>query len=212
MSTDPDQLRRDIERTRHGLSTDVDALAEKVAPRQIVRRRMDRAREAMTNVKDTVMGTADDVTSGVGDQVSSTASTVGDSVSSAASSAAQAVGEAPAAIRRTTVGNPLAAGLVAFGLGWLVASLIPPTRKEQEVARQAKQVAEEQVMPAVSEAADEVQSRLRERAEGAVHAVADTARDAGGAVADHARSAAGNVKDETTNAMSGSGGQQHRPI
>lgn len=211
MSTDPDQLRRDIERTRHGLSTDVDALAEKVAPKQIVQRRMDRARHAMTNVKDTVMGTADDLTSGVGDQVSSAATTVGDSVSSAASSAAEAVGEAPAAIRRTTAGNPLAAGLVAFGFGWLVASLIPATRQEQQVARQAKEVAQERVMPVVSEAAEELQGTLRERAEGAAHAVADTARDAGDAVAEHARSAAANVKDETTDAMSGAGGQHHRP-
>src|SRR5687767_3575640 len=95
---DPDQLRRDIERTQRNLSTDVDLLAEKVTPGRIVHRRVNRTRRAMTTMRDRVMGTASD---GV--------STASDRVSEAATSTAHAVGEAPQAVRRGTEGNPLAA-------------------------------------------------------------------------------------------------------
>ena len=39
MTSDPDQLRRDIAQTQAELSSDVDALGEKVAPSQVIRRR-----------------------------------------------------------------------------------------------------------------------------------------------------------------------------
>ena len=45
-SDDPDQIRREIERTQAHLSSDVDALTEKVTPSRIVARRVDRARAA----------------------------------------------------------------------------------------------------------------------------------------------------------------------
>jgi hypothetical protein len=53
-------------------------------------------------------------------------------------------------------GNPLAAGLIAFGAGWLVSSLLPATRREQELADQAKQVAQEKVQPVAQQVAAEV--------------------------------------------------------
>ena len=40
ISENPDQIRRDIERTRAHLSSDVDALADKVTPGRIVERRV----------------------------------------------------------------------------------------------------------------------------------------------------------------------------
>jgi hypothetical protein len=42
-SNDPDQIRREIERTQAALSNDVDALTEKVSPAAIAQRRVDRA-------------------------------------------------------------------------------------------------------------------------------------------------------------------------
>ena len=45
-TNDPEQLRRDIERTQRNLSTDVDLLSEKVTPGRIVQRRMNRARRS----------------------------------------------------------------------------------------------------------------------------------------------------------------------
>ena len=55
-SSDPDQIRRDIERTQSMLSTDVDALTDKVSPSRIAQRRVDRVRGTANRWKDRVMG------------------------------------------------------------------------------------------------------------------------------------------------------------
>jgi uncharacterized protein DUF3618 len=216
-SSDPEQIRREIERTQAALSQDVDALTEKVTPGKIVERRVDRARDTATRLKEKVMGSdpyarhgsgggsvlsaASTATDRVSGTASSAASSVQDATSSAAgtvqdaaATAAGAVQEAPAAIRRQTRGNPLAAGLVAFGAGWLVSSLLPATRREQELADQAKQVAQEQVAPVAQRVAGEVRENLREPAQQAVESVKFTAQDAKDAVADEGRSAAQDVQ------------------
>jgi Protein of unknown function (DUF3618) len=225
-SSDPEQIRRDIERTQAALSQDVDALAEKVTPGKIVERRVDRARDAATRLKEKVMGSdpygnqhgaggyvgdvrsaASTATDRVSGTASSAASSVQDAASSAAgtvqdaaSSAAGAVQEAPAAIRRQTRGNPLAAGLIAFGAGWLVSSLLPASRREQELADQAKQVAQEKVQPAAQQVAAEVRENLREPAQQAVESVRSTAQDAKDTVTDEGRTAAQDVQGRAQDA------------
>ena len=225
-SSDPEQIRRDIERTQAALSQDVDALAEKVTPGKIVERRVDRARDAATRLKEKVMGSdpygnqhgaggyvgdvrsaASTATDRVSGTASSAASSVQDAASSAAgtvqdaaSSAAGAVQEAPAAIRRQTRGNPLAAGIIAFGAGWLVSSLLPASRREQELADQAKQVAQEKVQPAAQQVAAEVKENLREPAQQAVESVRSTAQDAKDTVTDEGRSAAQDVQGRAQDA------------
>lgn len=195
-TTDTEHLRRQIEGTRRELSADVNALTEKVTPGRIVSRRVDRARGSLTNLKDRIMGTAYSTTDGM----SSAASGTTDKVGEVASSAADTVREAPRAMRRQTEGNPLAAGLVAFGVGWLVSSLIPASRKEQELAVQAKDAAAERLQPVaqqVKEAATEVKDNLREPAQHAVDSVRSTASDATGTVVDESRSASQQVTDRT---------------
>lgn len=222
-SDDPEQIRREIERTQAALSQDVDALTEKVTPGKIVERRVDKARDAATRLKEKVMGstTSDDpyggqggvrsATSHAADRVSGTASAAASSVQDAASSAAgtvqdaaataaDAVQQAPQAIRRQTRGNPLAAGLIAFGAGWLVSSLLPATRREQELAGQAKQVAQEKVQPVVQQVASEVGDNLREPAQQAVDSVKATAQDAKDTVTDEGRSAAQDVQGRAQDA------------
>lgn len=81
MSNDPDQIRRDIERTRSELSSNVEALTDKVTPSHIVARRVDSATGAVTGVKERVMGTTSAITS----STSSSASSLGDHASSVAS-------------------------------------------------------------------------------------------------------------------------------
>jgi ElaB/YqjD/DUF883 family membrane-anchored ribosome-binding protein len=199
-SSDPDQLRRDIERTQHNLSTDVDMLAEKVTPGRVVHRKVNRARRAMTNAKDRVMGTATSATDGIGD----TASSVAQSTSSMASSAAETVGQAPQAIRRGTEGNPLAAGLIAFGAGWLLSSLAPASKPEQQVAGQVTDWAREPLAEQASQLAD----TMREPAKHAAESVKSTASDAATTVTDDARSAVGDVTDRAQEAKSSV--QEHR--
>jgi hypothetical protein len=83
----------------------------------------------MVNLRERVMGTASDTTSSTGHGISSTVSGVGDAASSAASSVVETASSTGAAARRRTAGNPLAAGLIAFGAGWLVSSLLPASKQ-----------------------------------------------------------------------------------
>src|SRR6476620_7792570 len=120
-TSDPDVIRRQIEDTRRELSYDVDALNEKVNPARVVDRRVTAAKGRLTSVKEKVMGSAHDTTSSAQGMASDAAGTVQD----AALGAVGAVQQAPDAVVRQTQGNPLAAGLIAFGVGWLVSSLLP---------------------------------------------------------------------------------------
>jgi Protein of unknown function (DUF3618) len=203
MSTDPDEIRSEIDQTQRELSADVDALAEKLSPPRIVERRVRRTRAAMTNMKDRIMGSASDAyqsagsaASGVGESVSTRASVARDTVADTASSAAGTVRSAPQAVRRRAEGNPLAAGLIAFGAGWLISSLLPATEPEQQAASQVKDFAAEQARPVggqLGEAGQQVAQQLRESAQQRAEAVRETAADAATAVAGEARSAASDV-------------------
>ena len=183
-TTDPDQIREDIERTRAELSSDVDALTDKVSPTQAAQRQADRVRAAATDVKDRVMGSASSGANGVG----SAASAVGDRAA-----------ELPGMARQRTQGNPLAAGLIAFGAGWLLSSLLPSTRQEQQLAQSAK----EQAAPLVQEAKGAAQGLaqdLRQPAQEAAAAVKERAAEAGSTLKDEGRSTAEGLRSDATDA------------
>jgi len=184
MSTDPDQIREDIERTRAELSSDVDALTDKVSPGQVAHRQADKVRSAVSDVKDKVMG-------GVSDGA--------DAAGTAASSLGGSAAGLPHAAKDKTRGNPLAAGLIAFGAGWLLSSLLPSTRQEQRLAQTAK----EQAAPLVQEAKDaaqDVAATLRQPAQEAAAAVKDRAAEAGSTLRDEGRSAADDLRAGATDA------------
>ena len=132
-SNDPDEIRADIERTRATLSNDVDDLAESVKPKSVARRQVDKVKDAAGSVKDRVMGSDEDDTrqrstvrgqgAAAKDAVADKAYAAKDTVSEKASEAAEVVREAPTTVKRKAQGNPLAAGVIAFGLGMLVSSL-----------------------------------------------------------------------------------------
>ena len=202
-TADPDRLRNQIEHTQRNLSTDVDMLAEKVTPTKVVHRKMDRARRAVSSMRDRVMGSTSDSASSAKQQLSDTASTVADSATSVAEGVVSTARETPQAIRRGTEGNPIAAGLIAFGAGWLLSTLAPPTKPEQELADQATSWAREHSGPVKEElgqVAEEMKENLREPVEHAVESVKSTTADAAGTVKDDARSAAGDVGDRAQQA------------
>lgn len=202
-TSDPDQIRQEIEGTRRDLSANVNALTEKVTPSRVIGRRVERARNTMTTMKDRIMGSAESATSRVGSATSGVTSDVADRVSSAASSTADAVSSTPEAVRRRTEGNPLAAGLVAFSFGWLVSSLLPATRKERQLAHQARDVVAEQLQPVgeqVRQAASDVAENLREPAKQAVESVKSTASDAASTVSSEGRVAADRVSNRAEEA------------
>ncbi|HEY3010460.1 MAG TPA: DUF3618 domain-containing protein [Micromonosporaceae bacterium] len=121
MATQPDQIREEIEATRGELAGDVDRLANRTSPKRIARRRWNGLKERVRGASDRVMGpSAQDVT--------------------------QAAREAPAALARQAQGNPVAAGMIAFGAGLLAATLIPQTgverRAGERIAEQADTIVE----------------------------------------------------------------------
>ena len=83
MGQESEQLRREIEETRRELGTDVDALTEKVSPKRVVGRRVDKAKDAVGGLKEKVMGTTSDATRVAPGAGLSAASTVGDKAGSA---------------------------------------------------------------------------------------------------------------------------------
>ncbi|TLM80311.1 DUF3618 domain-containing protein, partial [Pseudarthrobacter sp. NamE2] len=180
------------EATRARLGTNVDAVADKVTPSNIVHRQTDKVKgsvkDAVTGVKEKVMGAADTATtkvhntasSGAGHTTNALHSTgdtlhdARDNVSARLSEAGTALSQAPDQVKAKTQGNPLAAGLIAFGAGLLVSSLIPPSRKEREAAEQVKTAAQP-LAGKVTEAAKDVVQDLKEPAQEAVENVKATA-------------------------------------
>jgi len=195
-SNDPDEIRADIERTRAALSDDVDDLAESVKPKNVAGRQADKVKEAASNIKDRVMGSDDDDYSGsavgtVGDK----AYAAKDTVSEKASDAREAVRQAPRRMRRKAQGNPLAAGVIAFGLGMLVSSLIPSTDKEREAVSQLQDNLEP-VKEKAAEMAKEVGESLKPAAQQAAESVKTTAQEGAEHVRQEGQSAAADVKDQ----------------
>lgn len=170
-----DEIRADIERTRGELGDDVDALADKVRPSSIVHRQADKARGVFTSVRERVMGVA----SNVGD----TASSVGGSVAGMPRAAVNKAG-----------GNPIAVGLIAFGAGLLLSSLIPASTRERDLAQSVKQQAQPLVED-LGQAAREMGEHLKEPATDATNAVKDAATDGVQHVRDEGQTAASDVKD-----------------
>ena len=129
---DPEQIRDDIEQTQRELSANVDALTAKLSPQRIVHDKVQRARTAMGSVKQRVTGGAAQKASADGgtaapavDAADGTVSSAKGTASSAASSAARTAGTVTAAAVRGIKANPVAAVLIAFGAGWLIAALLP---------------------------------------------------------------------------------------
>ena len=198
-SSDPAVIRAQIEDTRANLSYEVDALNEKVNPTRVVDRRVGKAKSTVTGLKDKVFGAAHDTTHHASGTASNVTSNVSGSVQGAASSAVGAVQSAPDTIQRQTQGNPLAAGLIAFGVGWLVSSLLPTSEKEKQLAAQAESAVKEHSQPLVDQAknvAQEIGDNLKPAAQGAVESVKSTAQDGVETVKAEGQSAAQDVQGQ----------------
>lgn len=189
--SNPQQIQEEIERTRANLSHDVDRLTEKVSPPRVMSRQVDKVKSGAVGMKEKVMGSPDDGSGlrGAGSSLGSAAGSVG----SAAGSAKDAIGSAPDTVRSQTRGNPLAAGLVAFGLGMVVSALLPPSQAEQQLASQAEAKARDLAEP-VKQAGQQLVEDIKPAAQEAVEQVKSTAQDAAQQTTEHAKSAADDVK------------------
>ena len=127
MGQSTEELTSQIEDTRERMAGNLDTLQDRVSPSAIVERRKQAAKDRISSVKDKVMGSAQSAK---------------DSVSSAASSASSGAAGTGSNVASTAQdqfqGAPLAAGLVAFGAGVVLASLLPASRLEAEAAHRGR--------------------------------------------------------------------------
>ena len=203
MTNNPEQIKAEIEATRAELSKDVDALAETVRPANVARRQKnkarsavfgakDKARSAVFGVKDTVMGGASQVRSASGEALQSTGG---------------AISSAPQVVRQRAEGNPMAAGVIALGVGWLVGSLLPATRVE----RQAADALQEKAAPLAQEVSDmtkesvqnlqepaqEAFAEVKSRGTDAIHTVKEEGCAAAADMADTAKQGTSNIQESS---------------
>lgn len=193
-TSDPDEIRANIERTRSELGSDVDALADKVTPSKVVDREKEKLRGRVESVKDRVFGAASDTK---------------DAVHGAAGSAGGSLSDAPRKVADKAQGNAVAVGLIAFGAGLLAASLIPASDKEKQLAAQAKEAAEPAIEGAKHVAQDIAQD-LKEPAQDAAQAVQETARDAAESVRSTATDEAQSVRSDAQDARDAVQGEAQR--
>lgn len=224
MAERTDELREDIERRRKNISHTVDQVQNRVSPGRMMARGRYRMRRWFIDTKDQLMGNDDpyypwhqtemgyrppqdprregesmtdrmsETASQGMERASEMASEAGNRVSEVASSATEAMKQAPQQLRRQTRGNPLAAGLIAFGGGILVGSLLPETRAEQELTNRM----EPAMSNAMSEAKDtgrEVAEDLKQEAKDSMEAVKEAGSEAGQHLRDDAKDAAERTRD-----------------
>ncbi|MGK5444542.1 DUF3618 domain-containing protein [Micromonospora sp. URMC 105] len=224
MSSDPDRIRHDIETTRADLSSDVDALTDKVNPRRIAAAPVNRARGGVNRARgrwsrmvDTVMGNArhardataaqtDNMTHRLSDTAHQAAN-VTHRLSDTAQQGAATAGERARTLthnsRERAEGNPLAAGLIAFGVGALASSLLRPSRRERELAERAKHELMEhsgQLKQQAGGLLHEVQDNLREPVQQASEQVRSTAARGAATVRDTGVEEAQHIRDDAREA------------
>jgi len=225
MTSNPSEIRAQIEQTRSSLSDNVDALAYQANPSHIAQRQVSKVKAAGGRFLDRLLGAAEDAKDAAVEGVENAVEGVQDAASGVADRASDlgdSVASVPRAARQQTQGNPLAAGVVAFGIGLLIAAAFPPSRKEKELAQAVKEQAQpltdqlaaagREVVQNLAEPAKEAVDSLKESATDAVQhvqeegasAVADVkgvAGDAASDVAGTAKSAADEVKHEANSAV-----------
>ena len=174
MGQSAEELKAEIEATRTDLGSTMDAIGDRVSPSRMVERRKNRIVLGARQLRDRVMGTVHDATDASADR---------------AGQAVGAVRDAPELVREQTAGNPLLAGGVALGVGFLIASLLPVTEAEERAAPKLTATMEP-VKEALTEAGHEMAGNLKEPAKAALGEVQEVAHEHASAVAEQAKSAA----------------------
>jgi len=186
MGQSAEALRGQLADQRESLGRDLEAIGDKVSPGRMIDRRRESLRNGWQNTKDRVMGSADDARGSIGSTTSSISSSIGDT----ASNVADTVTSVPQQAMRTTQGNPLAVGLVAFGAGLVLATLLPETQADRTLAQK--------VEPTLKDTAREIGTS----AQSAIDELKPAAQQAAQDLKDHAQTAADNVKGQATDAAS----------
>jgi hypothetical protein len=203
VGTTEDELRRDAQHQRERMGDTLEAIGDRLSPERIVERRKAAVGRRLRRAKETVMGSPDyDEFDRTGNGLRGRAEGMASSASDALQSASQQVQQAPQAIAAQARGNPLAAGLVAFGVGALLATAFPKTRTEQQLVQEAR--------PQLDSAAEElknvgraVASDAKERTTSAAAEVKAAGESAAESVRDQARESSERMGDQDKGSING---------
>ena len=160
------------------------ALQDRVSPSAIVERRKEAARGKVRSVKEKIMGSSHSA-------ANSDSATASDAVAGVKGSAIDVKDAAGGAID----GSPLAAGLVAFGAGLVIAALIPATDAEQRASQKVVDAARPHVEEAKS-VGQEVGDNLKESATEAAQQAKKSAQGSAQRVQEEGKSSIATVKSE----------------
>lgn len=186
MGQSTEELRRDIEDTRASMSRDLDAIGDRVSPRRMAERKVARTRNWMGTMKDRVMGVGEHMSGSVGER---------------AEHARDAVAHAPDMVTTRAQGSPVAAGAVAFGIGFLASMAFGATDAEQRAVGKLEDEAQPLIEPVkeqLSSAAHEVAGTVKERGAELAGELKDDARDRVDTVKEQAGGAAEHVRRQTS--------------
>ena len=191
MGQTTEELNAEIAGTRESLASDLDALQDRVSPSAIVERRKAAAKGRIHQLRARVMGSVDSATSSTGHASGHAAGAVRDGASGVVDAAGDKV-----------EGSPLAAGLVAFGAGMLIAALMPPTDAEVRASQRLVDAAKEHGQPVIDEAkarGQEMGAQLKDSASQAAEEVKGTAQQSVERVQSEGQSSAQHVKNQAQN-------------
>ncbi|HEU4915919.1 MAG TPA: DUF3618 domain-containing protein [Acidimicrobiia bacterium] len=191
MANRTDELREDIDQKRQDIGHTVDQLQNRVSPSRITARGRYRVRRWWIDTKDQVMGNdrAEYPWEAGMRRIAEQAGNVTDKASEIATEVKEGVSETPAVVRRQTQGSPVAAGVIAFGGGLLVGTLLPESTSEGKIAQRL-----ESGVAGLAEEATEIGQQMAED-------VKDSAREKIEELKDTASTAAEGVKEEAKQAV-----------
>ena len=163
-SPDPEQQRREIAETREDMGRTMAEIEDRVSPSRIKERQSQRARTKWARMRESVMGSKEDAKS---------------RASGKAHEAQDRMHQGPERVEQMTRGNPMAAGLIALGVGALAGTMIPASRPEKQMASELRDEFEGPVREGLQGMGHDVQDQLTEQAKETVkdHAM-DVASDA----------------------------------
>lgn len=179
MSTE--ELRRDIAAQRQDIGRDLEAIGDRLSPGRMVDRSRERTRRRVTTWRERVMGKVQDTRDRMGDAMPS--------VGGASDTSPTEM------VEERVEGSPLVAGMVAFGLGFIAGSILPPSSRERELARSVEPQVQ-QLARGAAETAKEAGEHLAPVVQEEAQAVKEEAGEAASQVAGQARSEMTSAKDE----------------
>jgi len=184
----------------------VDAIEDRVMPGRIIDRRKRATRAWWHDTRGRVMGTSTDTMQRTKGRMQDMAEDV--------EQVAGRVTDAPAQLAEQTRGAPLIAGGVAFGVGALLALVIPETEPERRAgeamapqlsaASEAMRDVGQQALETAKGAAQDAVGELKQTAGEHAGQVAGEAKDAGREVVGDAKSAGAQVTDGSGSSSDGS--------